>query len=154
MLLVHFFSIDVSCQFKFWTNQLYVHDSPTYPLEVIVKPTYLLTESLNELEDNDLDALMADLESKSAAQEPLTSEPNIDGTNDQTAPPATTQKHEPATALPPPPGTDVSCGDMQTVNQSFALRENVKLGFSGHGGTKEITFFYVSRENPKQKQRK
>uniref|UniRef100_A0A3Q4GU88 Amyloid beta A4 precursor protein-binding family B member 1-interacting protein n=1 Tax=Neolamprologus brichardi TaxID=32507 RepID=A0A3Q4GU88_NEOBR len=61
-----------------------------------------LNESLNELEDNDLDALMADLESKSAAQEPVTSEPNIGGTNDQTAPPATTQKHEPATALPPP----------------------------------------------------
>lgn len=154
MLLVHFFSIDVPCQFKFWTNQLYVHDSPTHPLEVIVKPTHLLTESLNELEDNDLDALMADLESKSAAQEPLTSEPNIGGTNDQTAPPATTQKHEPATALPPPPGTDVSCRNMQMVNQSFALRENIKSEFPGHGASKEITFFYVSRENPKQKQRK
>ncbi|KAL3988126.1 hypothetical protein ACER0C_012444 [Sarotherodon galilaeus] len=85
-----------------------------------------LNESLNELEDNDLDALMADLESKSAAQEPLTSEPNIGGTNDQTAPPATTQKHEPATALPPPPGTDVSCGDMQT-REPQTKAEKIKL---------------------------
>uniref|UniRef100_A0A3Q2WBN7 Amyloid beta protein binding family B member 1 interacting protein n=1 Tax=Haplochromis burtoni TaxID=8153 RepID=A0A3Q2WBN7_HAPBU len=85
-----------------------------------------LNESLNELEDNDLDALMADLESKSAAQEPLTSGPNIGGTNDQTAPPATTQKHEPATALPPPPSTDVSCRNMQ-MREPQTKAEKIKL---------------------------
>lgn len=89
---------------------------------------------------------MADLESKSATQEPLTSEPNIGGKNDQTAPPATTQKHEPATALPPPPGTDVSCRNMQMVNQSFALRENIKSEFPGHGVKRDNVLLCFQRE--------
>lgn len=59
---------------------------------------YLLTESLNELEDHDLDALVADLGSESIKK------PGS-GTDKQIATSAMTQECEAAAALPPPSNT-------------------------------------------------
>lgn len=93
-------------------------DSPEVDLASQTENTFSigftdLNESLNELEDHDLDALVADLASKSTPQELPTSEQNISSANDQTAPPVMTQKPEAVGALPPPPNTAVSCREMQ-----------------------------------------
>lgn len=70
---------------------------------------YLLTESLNELEDHDLDALVADLGSKSTKQ-------TSGDTDNQTVASAMTQESEqPAAALPPPSNTAESSGVLQMV---------------------------------------
>ncbi|XP_018532923.1 amyloid beta A4 precursor protein-binding family B member 1-interacting protein isoform X2 [Lates calcarifer] len=64
-----------------------------------------LNESLNELEDHDLDALVADLGSKSTTQDLTTHQQNSSLTDDQFAPPAMTQRSEAAAALPQTPNT-------------------------------------------------
>lgn len=63
-----------------------------------------LNESLAELEDHDLDALVADLRSKSASSEPKlpTHQQTIGPRDNQTAPPAPTPTPEAAAAFPPP----------------------------------------------------
>ncbi|XP_051266107.1 amyloid beta A4 precursor protein-binding family B member 1-interacting protein-like [Dicentrarchus labrax] len=65
-----------------------------------------LNESLNELEDHDLDALVADLGSKSTKK-------TNSATDNQIAASAVTQKSEPATALPPLSNTAKTSGVLQ-----------------------------------------
>lgn len=77
-----------------------------------------LTESLNELEDHDLDALVADLGSKSTTQDLTTHQQNSSLTDDQFAPPAMTQRSEAAAALPQTPNT---AGVQQRVTQNLPL---------------------------------
>ncbi|XP_072220415.1 amyloid beta A4 precursor protein-binding family B member 1-interacting protein-like [Leuresthes tenuis] len=83
-----------------------------------------LNESLNELEDHDLDALVADLRSKSFVQESSTNEGNSSLTANQTSPPAMTQEFKPAVALPTP--TTESSRLMKT-NQPQTKAEKIKL---------------------------
>ncbi|XP_032422203.1 amyloid beta A4 precursor protein-binding family B member 1-interacting protein-like isoform X1 [Xiphophorus hellerii] len=59
-----------------------------------------LNESLNELEDHDLDALVADLESKSTDQQSPTHNGNSNPTGNETAPPAVYQESEPVVTFP------------------------------------------------------
>lgn len=66
------------------------------------------TESLNELEDNDLDALVADLRSKS-------SQISSSRSDNQTETTAVTQESEPAAVLPPPSNTVEPAGALQAV---------------------------------------
>lgn len=58
------------------------------------------TESLNELEDNELDALVADLESKSVQMQSSTAEDTCNPTENQTSPPAVYQEAEPVVTFP------------------------------------------------------
>ncbi|XP_069574352.1 amyloid beta A4 precursor protein-binding family B member 1-interacting protein-like [Brachyistius frenatus] len=67
-----------------------------------------LNESLNELEDQDLDALVADLGSKLNLQELFTHEQNSSLTDNRTAPATMTRQSEPAAALPSLPNTTKS----------------------------------------------
>ncbi|XP_041805170.1 amyloid beta A4 precursor protein-binding family B member 1-interacting protein-like [Chelmon rostratus] len=77
-----------------------------------------LNESLNELEDNDLDALVADLRSKSTQNQ-------SSGTENQTAPSAVTQEPGPA-QIPPPPNAVESSGVLQTC-KSQTKADKIKL---------------------------
>ncbi|KAK2822035.1 hypothetical protein Q5P01_022100 [Channa striata] len=61
-----------------------------------------LNECLNELEDNDLDALVADLGSRSALQEFTAHQQGSRAADNHSASPAGTQGSEAAAALPPP----------------------------------------------------
>ncbi|KAM4551422.1 amyloid beta A4 precursor protein-binding family B member 1-interacting protein-like [Odontesthes bonariensis] len=83
-----------------------------------------LNESLNELEDHDLDALVADLRSKSSVQESSTNEGNSCLTANQTSPPAMTQEFKPAVALPT--STTESSRLMKT-NEPQTKAEKIKL---------------------------
>ncbi|KAI3375244.1 hypothetical protein L3Q82_021741 [Scortum barcoo] len=80
---------------------------------------YLLTESLNELEDHDLDALVADLGSNSTKQ-------TSGGADNQTIAPAMTQESEPAAALPLPSNAAESSGDLQ-MSKPQTKAEKIKL---------------------------
>uniref|UniRef100_A0A3B3Y1A5 Amyloid beta A4 precursor protein-binding family B member 1-interacting protein n=1 Tax=Poecilia mexicana TaxID=48701 RepID=A0A3B3Y1A5_9TELE len=59
-----------------------------------------LNESLNELEDHDLDALMVDLESKSTDQQSSTHNDTRNPTGNETSPPAVYQESEPVVTFP------------------------------------------------------
>ncbi|XP_043990764.1 amyloid beta A4 precursor protein-binding family B member 1-interacting protein-like [Gambusia affinis] len=59
-----------------------------------------LNESLNELEDHDLDALVADLESKSADEQSPTRNDNSNPTGNETSPLAVYQESEPVVTFP------------------------------------------------------
>nr|BAM36370.1 amyloid beta (A4) precursor protein-binding family B member 1 interacting protein [Oplegnathus fasciatus] len=78
-----------------------------------------LNESLNELEDHDLDALVADLGSKSTKQ-------TSGGTDNQIVESAMTQESEPAAALPPPSNTAESSGVPQ-MSKPQTKAEKIKL---------------------------
>ncbi|XP_042284007.1 amyloid beta A4 precursor protein-binding family B member 1-interacting protein-like isoform X3 [Thunnus maccoyii] len=81
-----------------------------------------LNESLNELEDHDLDALVADLGSKSTTLEmrPQTL------TDNKIATPAMTQRSDSAAASPPPSKTAESSGVLQT-GEPKTKAEKIKL---------------------------
>ncbi|XP_044074624.1 amyloid beta A4 precursor protein-binding family B member 1-interacting protein-like isoform X2 [Siniperca chuatsi] len=78
-----------------------------------------LNESLNELEDHDLDALVADLRSKSTKK-------TSSGTDNQTAASAMTQESEPAAALPPPSNTAESPRVLQ-MSKPHTKADKIKL---------------------------
>lgn len=78
-----------------------------------------LNESLNELEDNDLDALVADLGSKS-------SQSTSSGTDNQTATSAVAQESQPADVLPPPSDTADTSGVLQML-KSQTKADKIKL---------------------------
>lgn len=103
--LFNFDQEDLSCQSRDSTSDIYNVASLTLMSKL---HPYLLTESLNELEDHDLDALMADLGSISTFK-------NSSDTDNQLSASAMTQKSEPAAALPPPPNTAESSGELQMV---------------------------------------
>lgn len=65
-------------------------------------PSSLLIESLNELEEQDLDALVTDL----GSEPPQTENSGGSDADKQIATPAATQECEPAAVLPPPSSTD------------------------------------------------
>lgn len=77
------------------------------------------TESLNELEDHDLDALVADLGSKSTAQEFSTYQQNSTLADNQTAPPDMTQGSEAAADLSLPANNESSKKVLQVVIQNL-----------------------------------
>ncbi|XP_040910399.1 amyloid beta A4 precursor protein-binding family B member 1-interacting protein-like isoform X2 [Toxotes jaculatrix] len=72
-----------------------------------------LNESLNELEDQDLDALVVALGSKLNPGDLSTYQENSNLTDNQSLPPAMTQGSEAAAALPLKPDTDTSSGVLQ-----------------------------------------
>ncbi|XP_070775305.1 amyloid beta A4 precursor protein-binding family B member 1-interacting protein-like [Enoplosus armatus] len=78
-----------------------------------------LNESLNELEDHDLDALVADLGSKSTKKTSTSAD-------NQTAASAMTLQSEPAAALPPPPNTAESSGVLQ-ASKPQTKADKIKL---------------------------
>ncbi|XP_045908000.1 amyloid beta A4 precursor protein-binding family B member 1-interacting protein-like [Micropterus dolomieu] len=78
-----------------------------------------LNESLNELEDHDLDALMADLGSISTFK-------NSSDTDNQLSASAMTQESEPAAALPPPPNTAESSEEWQ-MSKPHSKADKIKL---------------------------
>uniref|UniRef100_A0AAQ5ZIA2 Amyloid beta A4 precursor protein-binding family B member 1-interacting protein n=1 Tax=Amphiprion ocellaris TaxID=80972 RepID=A0AAQ5ZIA2_AMPOC len=83
-----------------------------------------LNESLNELEDHDLDALVADLGSNSNPQEPSSDE----RTDTHSAPPAMTQEPQPAAARPAPPNSTQPSRVKQTSElQTKADKINLAL---------------------------
>uniref|UniRef100_A0A3Q1CJX0 Amyloid beta A4 precursor protein-binding family B member 1-interacting protein n=1 Tax=Amphiprion ocellaris TaxID=80972 RepID=A0A3Q1CJX0_AMPOC len=83
-----------------------------------------LPESLNELEDHDLDALVADLGSNSNPQEPSSDE----RTDTHSAPPAMTQEPQPAAARPAPPNSTQPSRVKQTSElQTKADKINLAL---------------------------
>ncbi|XP_030017025.1 amyloid beta A4 precursor protein-binding family B member 1-interacting protein-like isoform X2 [Sphaeramia orbicularis] len=75
-----------------------------------------LNESLAELEDHDLDALVADLRSKSTSSEPQlpTHQQTMGPRDNHTAPPATTLTPGAAAALPPPTNPARSSAALKT----------------------------------------
>ncbi|KAM9349971.1 amyloid beta A4 precursor protein-binding family B member 1-interacting protein-like [Symphorus nematophorus] len=78
-----------------------------------------LNESLNELEEHDLDALVADLGSKSTQN-------TSSGSVNQTATSARIQESEPGAALPPPPNTAVSSTVLQ-LRKPQTKADKIKL---------------------------
>ncbi|XP_022610574.1 amyloid beta A4 precursor protein-binding family B member 1-interacting protein-like isoform X2 [Seriola dumerili] len=85
-----------------------------------------LNESLNELEDHDLDALVADLGSKSTTQDLATEQQTSSATDNQTAPSAMTQGYEATAALPLPPNTAEFSGELQR-NEPQTKADKIKL---------------------------
>ncbi|XP_049453261.1 amyloid beta A4 precursor protein-binding family B member 1-interacting protein-like isoform X1 [Epinephelus fuscoguttatus] len=85
-----------------------------------------LHESLNELEDNDLDALMADLGSKSTSPEEKlpTDEQSSSCADNQTA--AVALEPEPAAALPQPSNSAESSGGLQ-MSEPQTKADKIKL---------------------------
>ncbi|XP_070700539.1 amyloid beta A4 precursor protein-binding family B member 1-interacting protein-like [Pempheris klunzingeri] len=79
-----------------------------------------LNESLNELEDRDLDDLVADLHSKSTNKNSSSSADN------QSAASAMTEESEPAAAFPPPPDTADSFGGLQ-MSEPQTKADKIKL---------------------------
>ncbi|XP_071347375.1 amyloid beta A4 precursor protein-binding family B member 1-interacting protein-like [Trachinotus anak] len=75
-------------------------DSPSHRQSTFSIGFTDLNESLNELEDHDLDALVADLGSKTTQDQQTSSV-----THNQTAPSTITQRSEAAASLPLPPNT-------------------------------------------------
>uniref|UniRef100_A0A3Q3IP62 Amyloid beta A4 precursor protein-binding family B member 1-interacting protein n=1 Tax=Monopterus albus TaxID=43700 RepID=A0A3Q3IP62_MONAL len=80
-----------------------------------------LNESLNELEEQDLDTLVADLESKITQQDPSTCQQNSGLTDNHIAPPAMTQGFEATAAFPQPPNTVQSGVEPQSKADKIKL---------------------------------
>lgn len=110
------------------------------------------TESLNELEDHDLDALVADLGSKSTPQEFSTYQQNSTLADKQTAPPTMTQGFEPAAALSPPANNESSKKVLHMVIQNLPaiIKINMFLNMK-----KMHIHLYINinnyRRNPRQR---
>ncbi|XP_059199812.1 amyloid beta A4 precursor protein-binding family B member 1-interacting protein-like [Centropristis striata] len=85
-----------------------------------------LHESLSELEDHDLDALMADLRSKSTTSEVSTDRQTSSCVDNQTAASGVTQEPEPAAALPPPSDSAASSGGLH-MSEPQTKADKIKL---------------------------
>ncbi|KAM6989908.1 amyloid beta A4 precursor protein-binding family B member 1-interacting protein-like [Tautogolabrus adspersus] len=83
-----------------------------------------LSESLNELEDQDLDALVADLRSESTTSEVPTDQQTSSQTDNQTAESSMTQQSKPA--LPPLSNSAESSGGLQ-MSEPQTKADKIKL---------------------------